>query len=50
MALAYVVDANLVLCAKGVGLFIPNGFLSDGSVVEVELRGFGTIRNQIVFD
>ncbi|GAB1218323.1 hypothetical protein ATERTT37_007577 [Aspergillus terreus] len=34
----------------GVGLFIPNGFLSDGSVVEVELRGFGTLRNQIVFD
>ncbi|KAG2413124.1 hypothetical protein HFD88_010683 [Aspergillus terreus] len=34
----------------GVGLFVPNGFLSDGTVVEVELRGFGTIRNQIVFD
>ncbi|KAF9890026.1 hypothetical protein FE257_006706 [Aspergillus nanangensis] len=35
---------------SGVGLFNPNGFLKDGSVVEVELHGLGTIRNRIVFD
>ncbi|KAJ0418019.1 fumarylacetoacetate hydrolase family protein [Aspergillus carlsbadensis] len=35
---------------SGVGLFIPNGFLEDGSEVEVELRGFGTIKNRIVFE
>ncbi|KAF3398145.1 Fumarylacetoacetate hydrolase domain-containing protein 2 [Penicillium rolfsii] len=34
----------------GVGLFISNGFLRNGSIVEVELRGLGTIKNKIVFD
>ncbi|GES58473.1 fumarylacetoacetate hydrolase family protein [Aspergillus terreus] len=35
---------------SGVGLFTPNGFLHNGSVVEVELDKMGTIKNRIVFD
>lgn len=35
---------------SGVGLFIPNGFLKDGSVVEVSFSHIGTIRNKIVFE
>ena len=35
----------------GVGLFMePKGFLHENDVVEVELEGFGFIRNKIVFD
>lgn len=28
----------------------PKGFLKDNDVVEVELDGFGALRNKIVFD
>ena len=37
-------------CA-GVGLFLePRGFVKHNDVVEVELRGLGTLRNKIVFE
>ncbi|KAK5444181.1 hypothetical protein LTS15_010534 [Exophiala xenobiotica] len=35
---------------SGVGLFIPNGFLKDGSVVEVKCTKIGSIRNKMVFE
>ncbi|KAJ5409942.1 uncharacterized protein N7487_004301 [Penicillium crustosum] len=35
---------------SGVGLFTPDGFLHHDSVVEIELKGLGTIKNRIVFD
>jgi transcription initiation factor TFIIH subunit 2 len=34
---------------SGVGLFTQDGFLKDGSVVEVEVSHIGTIRNKTVF-
>ncbi|KAI1613499.1 hypothetical protein EDD37DRAFT_689103 [Exophiala viscosa] len=35
---------------SGVGLFIPNGFLKDGSVVEVKCTKIGSIQNKMVFE
>jgi transcription initiation factor TFIIH subunit 2 len=35
---------------SGVGLFTEDGFLKDGSVVEVEATVIGTIRNRVAFE
>ena len=36
---------------SGVGLFMePKGFLGNGDVVEIEVKGVGAIRNKMVFE